>query len=340
MLTIPFRIASHTFVRIIEITNLNEEIQLLISTHQDEIGMLQHAILEKQAAINETESNLTVIGTYVDKLEERLATFAMARRDIELREQKCKEIEERAVQAERERDITKKKADELSVEHEELKKLLDELVKERTTYRNEKDALISERDKLREGEISLREALTSLEQDVVELDGVAQQWKSKVVQLELELEEEAVRAHSAREDYEELLAQTGSLKASTEASQKEEVDTPEPWEHKNDETSSPGESGPGAMNVTPPWLSKPKPAARQKTRPSDRQSVPLRSLRKFFSQRTGMHGVFTPSSRHLLGPPPRPPLPAAASTGASVRVSPPPELLSEEDANDEENEEQ
>ena len=206
-----------------EIHHLNEEIQSLLSTHQSEIGMLQQAILEKQTAINETESNLTIIGSYVDKLEERLATFAITRRDIDVREQRCKEIEERVVQAERERDEMKQKAEEFAAEHEDLKTLLDELVKERTMLRDEKEALIAERDKLLAGENALREAVTSLEQDVAELDGVAQEWRSKVVELELELGEEATNARNAQERYEGLLSEIETQQESMNEESKDEV---------------------------------------------------------------------------------------------------------------------
>lgn len=282
--------------------------------------MLQQAILEKQTAINETESNLTVIGTYVDKLEERLATFAITRRDIDVREQKCKEIEERAIQAELERDAMKAKAEEFAVEHEDLKKLLDELVQERTTLRSEKEALIAERDKLASGEKSLREALTSLEQDVVELDNVAQQWKSKVVELELELGDEATKARTAQEDYEDLLSELEALKEARRGPEKEEEAAESQAAlsevERDEDVTSDGESG-------TIWLpqSKPAPLSRQKSAPVDRKDVPLRSLRKFFSEKTGMHGVFTPSSRQLEPPPPRVP---QSSSGMPIKMPPPP----------------
>jgi hypothetical protein len=54
-------------------SGLRQEIESLIDTHQDEIGSLQNAISTKSSTIQQKESNLTVIGTYVDKLEERLA---------------------------------------------------------------------------------------------------------------------------------------------------------------------------------------------------------------------------------------------------------------------------
>jgi len=288
--------------------------------------LLQHAIIEKQTAINETESNLTVIGSYVDKLEERLATFAITRRDIELREQKCKEIEERAVQAELERDAMRKQADDFAAEHEELRKLLDELVQERTALRDEKDSLIAERDKLIDGERSLREAVASLGDDVVELDSAAQEWKARVIQLELELGEEATRADNTEKDCEELQAEVEALKASMKMSPEKKADDDEPKLPKNgeDEAVSTGESG----SI---WLPQSKQSPdKQKTGPKDRSDVPLRSLRKFFSEKTGMHGVFTASSRQLVPPPPR--VPQTAS-GMPLKVPPPPpELPSKTDS--------
>ena len=308
-----------------EINNLNDEIQSLISTHQHEVGMLQQAILEKQTAINETESNLTVIGTYVDKLEERLATFAITRRDIDIREQQCKEIEERAIEAERERDAMKKKADEFMVEREELRTLLDELVQERTALRKEKEALIAERGKLLEGENNLREAVNALEQDVVELDSVAQEWKSKVIQLELELGEEATKARSAQEECQELLNEIESLKAATRGTPKEERVKRGPTDDSEDEMPSHEES-----ETTTIWLPQSKEAStrKEKAGPADRKAVPLRSLRKFFSQKTGMHGVFTPSSRQLQPPQPRVPATASGMPPPRRMPPPPPELPS------------
>jgi hypothetical protein len=55
------------------------------ATHQDEID-LQHAISTKSSTIQQKEPNLTVIGTYVDKLVPR-GLYAVAR-DIEVRERK------------------------------------------------------------------------------------------------------------------------------------------------------------------------------------------------------------------------------------------------------------
>lgn len=345
---------------------------------------MQQAIVQKQAAINETESNMTMIGTYVDKLEERLATFAIARREIEVREQRCKEIEESSGVAERERDMLKQQMEELTVEHEDLKNLLDELVQERSAFRRENEAIAAERDKLLEGEIGLKEAMASLEQDVLHLDSVAHEWKSKVTDIELQLEEESERARHAQEYCDELAAKLEEAAAAAEASRvahekllavaedieheasqsTESETTPEPagvigndpvvpkpppllprsdppltlptdvstdkrrWGTPNLQKPSSGSvlkfftrkksddstTGRAGRLQPPVGTSQQGLAPSIRGSPLDRKNVPLRSLRKEVSKRTGLHGVFTPSSRQLLQPPPRKPSPGQDST--------------------------
>jgi len=145
-----------------EIDRLQEEIEALIETHQDEIAALREAIAAKEEAITATESNMTVIGTYVDRLEGRLADFALARRDIESREQKCKEVESSAEEAKAERDRYKARVRDLESEHEEIKTLLEEMAKERTELQSKNDRLTKDCASLGEKERQLQEALSSL----------------------------------------------------------------------------------------------------------------------------------------------------------------------------------
>ena len=260
--------------------------------------------MQKQNAINETESNLTVIGTYVDKLEERLATFAISRRDIEIREKKCKEIEERAVQAERERDEMRKKVEDFIVEREDIKKLMEALVKERSALQQDKVELTRERDALFDAESSLRDSIASLEQDVENLDSAAAEWRAKVVELELELEVETDRARDAQKQYDELLAAT--LEKEREAEELRTAEVPESPSDSDDEdvVFYDAESADQTFVPSPPTLPSstgstetPKTdTGKTKGPPSDSGSVPLRNVRKFFSSRTGMYGVFKPSS--------------------------------------------
>merc|ERR1712124_215876 len=120
----------------------------VLSDHQTEVATLQNIITQKQSAINATESNMTVIGTYVDRLEDRLASFAIAKRDIENREEKCDEIEACIVKVESENNDLKEKINEFNTEHDELKALLKDLVDERLQLQNDNSDLTKEKSSL------------------------------------------------------------------------------------------------------------------------------------------------------------------------------------------------
>ena len=166
---------------------LAAEIESLVDMHQDEIGALQRSIASAQFAANVSESNLTAIGQYVDTLEQRLASFAIIRRDVETRELKCKEAEEQALQLEEERDNLQTKIEEFEVEQSDLKALFEELVEEQTSLRTENAELEKERDSLLQGAQRSREALASLEVNMKRRDGEIEEWKTKAVEFEKEL---------------------------------------------------------------------------------------------------------------------------------------------------------
>lgn len=169
---------------------LKDEVNSLIKTHQKEVSLLKEVISKKQLAINETESNLTMIGTYVDKLEERLASFAIARRDIEIREQMCNSIKQQSVEVQNECEILRKQAAEYAAEHDELKKLLEELVTERSAIQSDKAQLQIERDNLIIQSDMLRSTIVSLEDDVGGLHDVIDEWKYKASELESTVSEQ------------------------------------------------------------------------------------------------------------------------------------------------------
>jgi hypothetical protein len=309
---------------------------------------------------------------------------------MDIREQRCKEIEERSVEAELDRDAMKEKVEAFTVEHEELKKLLDELVRERSALLSETEVLRAERDKLRDGESSFRETITSLEQDVSDLDRVAKEWRSQVIELELLLEEEKDQAHQAREKYDDLEIKFNLISSVAKVpmknddneldihtddddlktgdsssvlddefhdvyetikdleSSKVRVDLtppppPLPTGSSDSTMASPNVNAGGEIELPPKrqfippskWFksfsgkepsestaptdgrppllpgSKSGPnimnAGKRQATPMNRQDIPFRKWRKFIAQRTGMHGVFTPSSRQLRPPPPLPP---------------------------------
>ena len=79
------------YISLVEVSRLNDEIASIVEIHEKEISALLQSISQKQSAINASETKHSEIGRYVDMLEERLANFSITRRDLEVREQACKE---------------------------------------------------------------------------------------------------------------------------------------------------------------------------------------------------------------------------------------------------------
>lgn len=185
----------------IEIERLKDEIESIIQVHSEEVGLLKSTISAKQVAINETESNLTMIGSYVDKLEERLASFAIARRDIEKREEKCAKIEQQATKLGEEKILLQSKVDSLLSEEDELKKLTEELQAERTALTKERDDVVRERDGLVSEVKGLRDVLVSTEDELGRFGHLLDDWKAKTEKLEttVEQQEEQLKMFATKE---------------------------------------------------------------------------------------------------------------------------------------------
>ena len=115
-----------------EIIRLTKEMDLIVERHNTTVTKLQRTIDDKIATLKAVQHNMTVMGTYVGKLEERLTDFTVARRNIEERELKCKDIETKSKEIQTERDQVQTQVSNLEQEHDELKKLLSELVQERS----------------------------------------------------------------------------------------------------------------------------------------------------------------------------------------------------------------
>lgn len=167
-----------------EVKRLQNEIKSLVSTHQGEIKSLKKAISAKEDAIHQTESNLTAIGTYVDRLESRLGEFAVARRDIEIREEKCKEVEAAAVKTRRELEALTSRAKEMSKEQEEVKTLLKEMAEERVGLQAKSQKLIKERDSIKQDYDNAQQVLSQLRKDYDDLANVNQALKVRVGQFQ------------------------------------------------------------------------------------------------------------------------------------------------------------
>ena len=170
-----------------EVARLSSEIEKLIRAHKKEIAGLQKLIREKEEKARVIESNMTVIGAYVDKLEERLADFTVTRRDIERRENACKKVENKAAETENEKEKLQTRVEELEAEHIELKKLLDELAQERAKLRQETVKLTTDREALKQNAQGLRQAYAKVENEAKVLRETSDQWQVRSEQSEKRL---------------------------------------------------------------------------------------------------------------------------------------------------------
>jgi hypothetical protein len=189
-----------------ELERLSAQIESTQAEHKNEVKLLKGIISQKEASINSTESNMTIIGSYVDKLEDRLATFAIARRDIEVRELKCKELEEKASLWEIECIELRNRLKNVTAEQDELKSLLEDLVKERAELQKTNNSLSKERTGLLSNASMLRDTISSLEIDVDSLGKVLSEWKFKVSELESEIESRSAELTRMEKREKELLA--------------------------------------------------------------------------------------------------------------------------------------
>jgi hypothetical protein len=178
-------------------------VELLLTEHNNEAEALRMEMEEKDVEMKEITSKMSMIGTYVDQLEERLAAFAIARRDITVREKECKDLETQDEQLRCQLKELEMNRDELTSERGELKGLLQEMIQERETLRRDMQKLRSERDGLLFEGRQLREEIESLAADVMRLNGEAQQWKKQFVEAESELQELVQRQMMERQQLEE-----------------------------------------------------------------------------------------------------------------------------------------
>jgi hypothetical protein len=112
--------------------------------HQVEMEHMRVKLNEKQDVIDETDSKMNQISIYVDQLEERLASFAIARRDIEAREQRCKTLEDNATGHLEQLERLQSQLQAVSQEKDALQGLTELLVQERKALENKKKKLEEE----------------------------------------------------------------------------------------------------------------------------------------------------------------------------------------------------
>jgi hypothetical protein len=141
------------------IKKLDRTIEFLKGNHTEEIATLDEELSLKDNHINETDSRMAMISVYVDQLEERLASFAIARRDIILREEKCDVLVNKTIAVE----------DELS----QLISESEEIKAERSALQSEKETLVNDNEELRIESRALREELHLVNDNISRLESEA-----------------------------------------------------------------------------------------------------------------------------------------------------------------------
>ena len=73
--------------------DLQSTIDALRSSHPSDFSSLWYDFNKRDDIIIGADSNLTAIGSYVNQIEERISSLAVARRNMAIREERCAESE-------------------------------------------------------------------------------------------------------------------------------------------------------------------------------------------------------------------------------------------------------
>ncbi len=168
--------------------------------------------------INETDSKMSMISVYVDQLEERLASFAVARRDINVREEACKAIEEEQGKLSKECEELKKEKNILTEARDELQGLVDVMVKERAQLKSEKAQLEKERDLTISQVEALQEELKALNENFMTLDGETKEAKESLEKASSELSGKDADISELKQLFDDSNAQLEAQKESLQKS--------------------------------------------------------------------------------------------------------------------------
>ena len=157
--------------------------------HSEQVGKLSAQIQSREKQIKDSESKMSTIAHYVDQLEERLASFAIARKEIGVREEKCKELEEMDEKQKEEIAALQAQVTDLATEKDEMKSLIDLLVEERGILQKEKAKLEKKIRKLEEQSTSLERRFGEKEEEIANLGRDLNDSKQKLHVAEQTIEE-------------------------------------------------------------------------------------------------------------------------------------------------------
>ncbi len=123
---------------------LMEEMEGMLEDHRLQGEEWESQLMSLTKEQNKTKEELELIGLYVDQLEDRLANFAIARRELDVREQESERLEKLAKEETESRLEYKRQLDVLTKEKDEMKALLEELITERADMRTKMETLSQE----------------------------------------------------------------------------------------------------------------------------------------------------------------------------------------------------
>jgi chromosome segregation ATPase len=187
-----------------EIGQLEVEIETMEETHVNETAQLEDIIATRDMLLKQSEANLTMIGTYVDKLEERLADFAVARRDIQVRSKALDGLEDQMQTLTSENSKLLEQMGVYDDEHAQLKKLLEEMAIERGRLLKSSQQLTLDQNGTRAENQQLQTSLQSISYQVQEARNSSDDWQRSSRDFEFKLQQQA-------EDYQQLMQQRSSL---------------------------------------------------------------------------------------------------------------------------------
>jgi DNA repair exonuclease SbcCD ATPase subunit len=174
-----------------EIIRLKKLLDVLRVEHRNNTAKLQSIIGTKDRLLNQSKANLTMIGTYVDKLEERLADFAVARRDINERSKKIDELEDEIESLSSEKKALLEKLSATQDDREQIKELLEDLSNERSRLLSENQRLQSHQNDTQAEVQRLVASIQSANHELARMQNMTKYWESSARDLASQLHQKA-----------------------------------------------------------------------------------------------------------------------------------------------------
>lgn len=179
----------HLNLLIAEIKHLHDAAKEAKAKHSEQVEKLSAQIRSRDKQIKESESKMSTIAHYVDQLEERLVSFAIARKEIGVREEKCKGLEEKDEQQREEMAALQTQVNDLTRERDEMKPLIDLLVEERGVLQQDKAKLEKKIRKFIEESNLLKRRFAEKEEEVAKVDRDINESNQKLNEAEQTIEE-------------------------------------------------------------------------------------------------------------------------------------------------------